>query len=104
MYRLGFERGYLDSLLDEYVVIPFKRVFQWCDAMERHWTNFLSGGHSRESDTVEPHPETVEEAPVVIQIRVTPCASNHEMNGQRMHHSFRREQMRRHSLRLISNE
>ncbi len=61
IYRLGFERGYLDSLLDEYLVVPFKRIFQWCDAMERRWTDFLSRGRSRESDAVEPHPESVEE-------------------------------------------
>jgi NADH-quinone oxidoreductase subunit L len=61
LYRFALERGYLDSVLNEYVVLPFKRVFQWCDAMERRWTDFLSGGRSRESDQIEVHSEVVEE-------------------------------------------
>lgn len=60
-YRAALERGYLDSLINDWVVHPFQRVFQWCDAMERHWTDLLSGGQSRESDKVEPHGEIVEE-------------------------------------------
>ena len=61
LYRFALERGYFDSLLDEYVVAPFARVFQWCDAMERRWTDFLSRGHSRASDNVEIHSEIVDE-------------------------------------------
>ncbi|NOZ41026.1 MAG: oxidoreductase [Planctomycetes bacterium] len=60
-YRFAQERGYLDSLLDECVVYPFRRVFQWCDASERRWTDWLSGGQSRASDKVETHSEIVEE-------------------------------------------
>ena len=60
-YRLAMERGHLDSLLDDYVVYPFRRLFEWCDANERRWTDFLSGGHSRESDDVEIHTEVIEE-------------------------------------------
>ena len=60
-YRFAIERGYLDDLLDAYIVGPFRRVFQWCDANERRWTDFLSGGRSRESDDVEVHSEVVEE-------------------------------------------
>jgi NADH:ubiquinone oxidoreductase subunit 5 (subunit L)/multisubunit Na+/H+ antiporter MnhA subunit len=60
-YRFALNRGYLDSLLNELIVFPFQRTFQWCDGMERRWTDFLSGGDSRESDDVEVHPETVEE-------------------------------------------
>jgi hypothetical protein len=55
------ERGYFDSLLDDYLVHPFRRLFQRCDAMERSWTDLLSGGHSRVSDDVELHTEIVEE-------------------------------------------
>lgn len=51
-YRFAFERGYLDSCLRFYVVEPFRAVFQWCDAAERRWTDFLSGRPSRESDRV----------------------------------------------------
>lgn len=61
LHRFALERGYLDSILNEYFVTPFVRVFQWCDAMERRWTDFLSGGESRESDSVDPHSEVVEE-------------------------------------------
>ena len=60
-YRFALERGYFDSLLNEYVVYPFGRLFQWCDAMERRWTDWLSGGPSRASDDVEVHSEIVEE-------------------------------------------
>jgi NAD(P)H-quinone oxidoreductase subunit 5 len=44
LYRLALERGFLDAAIDEYIVRPFVRVFRWCDAMERHWTDLLSGG------------------------------------------------------------
>ena len=60
-YRFAIERGYLDGMLDAYIVYPFRRVFEWCDANERRWTDFLSGGHSRESDDVEVHSQVVEE-------------------------------------------
>ncbi len=61
LYRFALERGYLDSFLDEFVVYPFRRVFQWCDASERLWTDWLSGRQSRVSDEVETHSEIVEE-------------------------------------------
>jgi NAD(P)H-quinone oxidoreductase subunit 5 len=61
VYRLALERGYLDSFLWEYVVAPFVRVLAWCDALERRWTDFLSGGASRESDRVKPRFGTIEE-------------------------------------------
>ena len=60
-YRFLLERGYLDSFLDTYVVYPIRRVLQLCDAMERRWTDFLSGSRSRESDEVPVHEEVVEE-------------------------------------------
>ena len=60
-YRFALERGYFDSLLNEYVVFPFLRLFQWCDAMERRWTELLSGGQARASDEVEVHSDIVEE-------------------------------------------
>lgn len=43
IYRLALERGYLDTLLDDYVIWPFRRAFEWCDGMERRWTTFLAG-------------------------------------------------------------
>ena len=60
-YRFAIERGYLDGFLDTFIVRPFRRFFEWCDANERRWTDFLSGGHSRESDNVEVHSQVVEE-------------------------------------------
>lgn len=61
LYRLGLERGYLDVGLLEYVVQPFVRTFRWFDALERRWTDFLTGEASRESDRVQPHFGTIEE-------------------------------------------
>ncbi|HEV3168263.1 MAG TPA: proton-conducting transporter membrane subunit [Isosphaeraceae bacterium] len=61
LYRLAMERGYLDSLLLAYFVEPFVRTFRWFDALERRWTDFLSGEASRESDKVKPHFGTIEE-------------------------------------------
>jgi NAD(P)H-quinone oxidoreductase subunit 5 len=52
LYRLSLERGYLDAIIDEYIMRPFLRVFRWCDAMERRWTDWLSQTQSRESDAV----------------------------------------------------
>jgi len=42
LYRLSLERGYLDATIDEYIVRPFVRLFRWCDARERQWTDLLS--------------------------------------------------------------
>jgi len=50
-YFVASERGYLDAVLDESVVHPFRLVFRWCDQMEHRWTDFLSGGESRESNS-----------------------------------------------------
>jgi NAD(P)H-quinone oxidoreductase subunit 5 len=52
LYRFAFERGYLDAFLNEYVARPFMAVFQWCDRLERKWTDMLSRTESRESDRV----------------------------------------------------
>jgi NAD(P)H-quinone oxidoreductase subunit 5 len=60
-YRFALERAYLDSILDEWIVLPLRRFFEWCDAQERRWTDWLSAGRSRESDAVEPRSEVVEE-------------------------------------------
>jgi len=47
LYRFALERGYLDAYLDEYIARPFLAVFQWCEAAERKWTDYLTGGPSR---------------------------------------------------------
>jgi NAD(P)H-quinone oxidoreductase subunit 5 len=50
LYRLAFERGSLDAWLNDLLVQPFLKVFRWCDAQERRWTDFLTGTASREAD------------------------------------------------------
>ena len=60
-YRLALERGYLDSFLTDILVHPFLRVLRGCDALERRWTDFLSGRPSRESEQAAPTPESLEE-------------------------------------------
>jgi NAD(P)H-quinone oxidoreductase subunit 5 len=61
LYRFSFERGFLDDVLDAWIVRPFVAVFRWSDRMERRWTDFLSGGDSRESDALKPHLSSPEE-------------------------------------------
>ncbi len=61
LYRLALERGYLDQWLSDYVVVPFVRLFRWCDSLERRWTDGLSGAPSREPVPVQPTFGTIEE-------------------------------------------
>ncbi len=42
-YRFAVERGYLDALLDQFIVAPFVSAFRWCNRMEQRWTDLLSG-------------------------------------------------------------
>ena len=53
LYRFAIERGYLDACLNDYVVAPVLRVFQWCDGLERRWLHFLSGEPSDETVSAE---------------------------------------------------
>jgi NADH-quinone oxidoreductase subunit L len=61
LYRLAMERGYLDAWLTNYVARPVLLLFRACDALERRWTDFLTGGPSRESDRVRPSSGSLEE-------------------------------------------
>lgn len=61
VYRFALERGLLDTMLDQWIVRPFVALFRRCDSLERRWTDWLSGGPSRESDTVKPHVTSLEE-------------------------------------------
>jgi NAD(P)H-quinone oxidoreductase subunit 5 len=54
LYRYCLERGYVDAGLMTYLVGPFVKLFRMCDALERRWTDFLSGRASREADVVTP--------------------------------------------------
>jgi NADH-quinone oxidoreductase subunit L len=51
LYRFAFDRGNLDSLLDEYIVRPFVLVFSWSDRMEQRWTTWLSGKSKSTDDS-----------------------------------------------------
>lgn len=61
LYRWSLERGYLDSILREYILTPFVRVFRRCDAMERRWTDMLSRGSSRETEPMQTDLDVIEE-------------------------------------------
>jgi NAD(P)H-quinone oxidoreductase subunit 5 len=63
LYRFALERGYLDSLLTTYVVAPFVQLFRNCDALERRWTDFLTGSASRASDQTRYYSGAIEELP-----------------------------------------
>ncbi|HQX48377.1 MAG TPA: proton-conducting transporter membrane subunit [Planctomycetaceae bacterium] len=56
-YRFAWERGYLDSILDDYCVRPFVKIFRWSDRMERRWTEFLSGTSGTEATTASEQSE-----------------------------------------------
>jgi NAD(P)H-quinone oxidoreductase subunit 5 len=57
-YRFGYDRAFMDVALDRLIVEPFLAVFRWCDRMEHAATDRLSRESSRESDTIEMHPES----------------------------------------------
>lgn len=61
LYRFALERAYLDWWLTDVFVKPFIWLFQRFDALERKWTDFLSGQASRESDQIEPYSRQIEE-------------------------------------------
>lgn len=42
-YRWAMERGTFDILLDDYLVAPFIRIFEWSDRSERRWAAYLTG-------------------------------------------------------------
>ena len=60
-YRLALERGYFDAILSDLVVRPFVRFFQGCDAIERRWTDFLSGGPASESKPPQSAPGALDD-------------------------------------------
>lgn len=61
LYRWSLERGYLDALLRDYVVLPFVTLFRRCERMEQRWTDFLSQGPSRETEQVASLSERIDE-------------------------------------------
>ncbi|MCR9292263.1 MAG: oxidoreductase [bacterium] len=61
LYRFALQRGNLDELLDDWIVHPFTKSFRFFDSLERRWTNLLSGGNSRTSDTLSPYGDSLED-------------------------------------------
>lgn len=57
-YRFAMERGYLDTILDEWIAAPFLKLFRWCDRLERRLVTTLSNGTSRQSTK---HPSETDE-------------------------------------------
>lgn len=43
LYRFSLERGYLDAIIDGYVVRPFLSLFRWFDSIEHKWIEMLGG-------------------------------------------------------------
>ncbi len=62
LYRLALERGYLDALLSDLIVVPFIRVMTWCDTMERKWTAYLTVEPDRQTQRIQPPTSTYEES------------------------------------------
>lgn len=58
LYRCGFDRGFMDLALDKWIVRPFVSLFRMFDRLEHRITDWISHEPSRESDAVEPHPES----------------------------------------------
>jgi NAD(P)H-quinone oxidoreductase subunit 5 len=63
LYRFALERGYLDDLLNEYIVTPFVCFFEKCDALERRWTAYLAGSGAGGSSRAKPYRGTIEDLP-----------------------------------------
>jgi NAD(P)H-quinone oxidoreductase subunit 5 len=61
LYRYSQHRGYLDAVLNDYVARPVLGVLAACDALERRWTDLLSGRQSRESDALPPSAGSLED-------------------------------------------
>ena len=61
LYRFGLERGYLDTLLADFVVAPFVRLLRRCDRLERRWTDFLGGRTTGEAGAAESSTDLAEE-------------------------------------------
>ena len=55
-YRFGYERGFMDLLLDSWFVEPFVAIFLWCDGQERRWTDWLSHEPSANCESEAIHP------------------------------------------------
>lgn len=41
VYRFAYRRGWLDAVIDRWVVNPFLSVFRWCSSLEQRWIRLL---------------------------------------------------------------
>jgi NADH-quinone oxidoreductase subunit L len=57
-YRFAIERGYLDTILDEWIATPFLSIFRSIDQWERRWVKLLSSRHDAAAVSVESADET----------------------------------------------
>lgn len=62
LYRFALERGYLDAILDRFLVRPFVLTFRWFDALERRATDALAGQSAPAPVPDQSKPEEVEQA------------------------------------------
>ncbi len=60
-YRLALERGYFDAILTDWLVRPFVCIFQWCETLERRWTDFLTGGPARDLELPQSPTRTLDD-------------------------------------------
>lgn len=61
LYRLGFQRGQLDEVLDRFIIGPFVQIFRWSDRQERRWIGFLNGDKAHGTDRAVPATMIVED-------------------------------------------
>lgn len=52
MWRLGSERGHLETILNDAVVQPFLAFFHRCDRWERRWSAWVAGDSRRDGAAV----------------------------------------------------
>jgi NAD(P)H-quinone oxidoreductase subunit 5 len=50
LYRAALERGYLDGLLDAWLVSPIQRVFRQADRLERRLVRWLGGPGAKQDE------------------------------------------------------
>ncbi|MCC9642316.1 oxidoreductase [Rhodopirellula sp. JC740] len=49
-FRFGYERGFMDTVLQRWLVDPFVRTFRWCDGWEQLITSSLSRSEKADSE------------------------------------------------------
>lgn len=63
LYRFAMHRGYLDTIMDDYIVGPVLSLLNRCDAWERSWTAWLSGERSHSDERIAPGTESFDDLP-----------------------------------------